>query len=516
MAEKSNENLTYIPETNGNPAILGKLKGICADFINPTRNGRKYSEKLWRKVFNDDITKEYFANGGIFGELGHPEDRAETDMEKIAICMPQPPVENNKGQLEATFDILNTPNGRILKTLVDYGYKIGISSRGTGDVYSDINGDEVVDEDTYDFQAFDVVILPAVKSARLAPVTEDLKKSKSLKQALNEQYNKANDDEKKVMKETFKMLELDEEDLTEGLESVQLETEDKIININVEDKSNLPVEGDYIDEIGSVEEEETDETKEAEDFGMEEVVENLQEALKKNRLLETQIEKLQKSLSVSNAKEKHLNEELDKYKEALSKVSKKANQVKDLTEELSQSQKQLQKQKEKNQSIVEALKESDSRVSLLEKTIAKKDVEIQKLNSKVSSLNESLLDLNSQNDSLKEKYSTKLQKAKDLVEHYKSLSTNAVNKYIEVKSNASGVSKAEIESRLGNSYNFKDIDTICESLQNYKLNVGKLPFTANKNVKMVVKESNDSLLKASSNFNDDEIDDSLLKLARLN
>jgi hypothetical protein len=26
--------------------ILGRLVGVCADFINPTRNGRKYSENL--------------------------------------------------------------------------------------------------------------------------------------------------------------------------------------------------------------------------------------------------------------------------------------------------------------------------------------------------------------------------------------------------------------------------------------------------------------------------------------
>ena len=37
---------------------LGRLEGICADFVNPTRNGRYYPRKLWENVFNDDLVKE--------------------------------------------------------------------------------------------------------------------------------------------------------------------------------------------------------------------------------------------------------------------------------------------------------------------------------------------------------------------------------------------------------------------------------------------------------------------------
>ena len=86
--------------------ILGTLEGPCADIIDSTRNGRKYTEALWDNVFNNnEIVTEYFNCGGIFGELGHPQDRTETDMEKIAICMPQPPKKGRDGVLIASFDI---------------------------------------------------------------------------------------------------------------------------------------------------------------------------------------------------------------------------------------------------------------------------------------------------------------------------------------------------------------------------------------------------------------------------
>ena len=35
--------------------ILGRLTGVIADYVNPTRNGRRYSEKLWENVFSDPI-----------------------------------------------------------------------------------------------------------------------------------------------------------------------------------------------------------------------------------------------------------------------------------------------------------------------------------------------------------------------------------------------------------------------------------------------------------------------------
>ena len=174
---KTNESIQYqklSPEEMKARGILGRLVGPCADFINPTRNGRKYSEQLWENVFNNPLMQEKIKNGVCYGELGHPEDRTETDIEKIAICLREQPVKNDKGQLVAVFDILDTPCGRILKTLCDYGSKLGISSRGQGDLVTDYNGDESVDPDTYECECWDVVLVPGVETARLDYMTESL------------------------------------------------------------------------------------------------------------------------------------------------------------------------------------------------------------------------------------------------------------------------------------------------------------------------------------------------------
>ena len=137
------------PEEQATRGILGRLVGVIADTKNPTRNGRAYSEKLWRNVFNDPIMKERIENRCCFGELGHPLDRTETDMEKVAICLAEVPKKGKDGKLYGVFDILNTKCGQILKTLCDYGCNIGISSRGEGDLITDYQGNEAVDPDTY-------------------------------------------------------------------------------------------------------------------------------------------------------------------------------------------------------------------------------------------------------------------------------------------------------------------------------------------------------------------------------
>lgn len=124
-----------------------------------------------------------------FGELGHPADRQEVDMEKIAICMAEAPKKGSDGKLHAVFDILATPCGKILKTLCDYGCQIGISSRGSGDTYVDENGEEVVDKDTFECECWDVVLIPAVKEARLQYVTESLS-NKEIKNLWQKHYLK--------------------------------------------------------------------------------------------------------------------------------------------------------------------------------------------------------------------------------------------------------------------------------------------------------------------------------------
>ena len=166
--------------------ILGRLYGPIATCIESTRNGRLYNKPLWEKALKDDIFLEKVATKALFLELGHPADREETDMKQACACIPEVP-KIVGDDLYAYVDILDTPNGRLLKTLVDYGFIPGISSRGSGDVMEN----NQVDPETFFLETWDIVQLPAVKKARLN-VCESLdSNSIKLKKALIESYNAA-------------------------------------------------------------------------------------------------------------------------------------------------------------------------------------------------------------------------------------------------------------------------------------------------------------------------------------
>ena len=111
--------------------------------------------------------------------------------------------------------------------------------------------------------------------------------------------------------------------------------------------------------------------------------------------------------------------------------------------------------------------------------------------------------------------SKKVAQAKKLIEQYKKLANEAVDRYIESKALAIGVSASDIKSRLNEGCTFEEIDVILEDMQNYKVNFSQLPINLSKtkSVKVKLTESRETIKPITNNG--DEIDDSLLRLAGL-
>lgn len=269
-ALKNNEAFSYkklSAEEMAARGILGRLVGPCADFTIPTRNGRKYGENLWENVFSDEIVLEKINSKCLFGEFGHPMDREEVDPDRIAIALTEVPKKNSKGQLEACFDILDTPSGRILKTVCDYGAHIGISSRGSGDIIEEY-GEEIVDPNTYYFECFDAVLLPAVKQARLNYMHESVDpKALKLRKALTEQLERATEDDKEIMKETLKNLniELDESVVLTEAEEETFDDSELVMSDEEVAEVNEPFEENEPNGAEEESEEESDENEESEE-----------------------------------------------------------------------------------------------------------------------------------------------------------------------------------------------------------------------------------------------------------
>ena len=486
--------------------ILGRLVGIIADFKNATRNGRRYTEELWDKTFNNPIMKEKFENRCLFGELGHPTDRQEVDMEKVCICMAEPPKKGNDGKLYGVFDILNTPNGRILKAFCDYGTRIGVSSRGSGDTYQDYDGQETVEPDSYDCECWDAVILPAVKAARPAYMTESLDPDKkTLKRALQEALDNSTEDEQKIMIETLSELEVDYTS-DEEKNSLDLETDNNINEDVVTEENTLA----------------------AEDNGADELVQELQDSLKKQQELEQQVKSLQEKLSVcytkearystvltevktNLAQEQSKNKELNEQLEAARIATADAEATIDVQQQkIQRLQERLTVGREKNQSLREGLTGCNSEIQSLQNTIKTLQEDYSKQSSDFeverTKLAEALADSKKDSQIIKNQASAKVAQSQQLVEKYRSIAKTAVDKYIGSQAMRLGVKPEDIKSKLNESYSFNDIDRVCESLQTYKLKANALPFNIGreKPVKMTIKESKEVIRPVNS---DDRIDD---------
>lgn len=537
--------------------ILGRLYGPVASFKSPTRNGRKYTQDLWEKLFESPLIKERFENGGIFGQLCHP-DYEEVDMEKIACVMPEPPKKNDNGDLIAYVDIINTPCGKIAYQLAKYGIRFGISSRGTGDLVPGIDGDEV-DPDTYNLTAFDLVEIPAVKEARLT-FTESLDKTrynKSLRQTLTEQLEAASEPDRKIMEDALKDLDIDLEEKQE-LEQVGEEeentfadpadTDDKVqeeplkefiidsvessniflddistkldllYNFVDENQESLVSEEELIDKLNSVinkftsildiispKEEviDVEPQEEVVDDMSDEVTAELQEALLKIKELEKDNLLLQEKLSVSNAKEVQIGEEVIKYKNAmisLSESAKRANDLNDKVEQLTESLNKKDKLLVSNRSKLDEMLEIRAKSNIkLEEAHSR----IISLEDELTSLNEKLENANKNLNSYKEtttKLSKALKESKDL--------------YLQTKAESYGLTVEDVKSKLTESYSIKDVNSVCEQLSDQARNLRALPFSYNGKVTITEAKTSGDYIANDLVNTDDEISDTLLNLIK--
>jgi len=98
---------------------------------------------------------------GLIGELDHPTDSI-IHFDKCSHVVTKLWWEGNN--LMGEGEILNTPYGKILKTLLNDGVRVGISSRGVGNGRSDENGILVIGE-SYKLITFDAVADPSTHSA---------------------------------------------------------------------------------------------------------------------------------------------------------------------------------------------------------------------------------------------------------------------------------------------------------------------------------------------------------------
>jgi hypothetical protein len=122
----------------------------------PTANGRIYRTKLWERELGK--LSEKVKNRRCLGMLDHPKD-GKTALSGGSHLITGAVLESD-GTIMGAAEILPTPAGKILETLIRSGVKVGISSRGVGTTTPKGNGKQEVNDD-YNLMTWDFVADPA-------------------------------------------------------------------------------------------------------------------------------------------------------------------------------------------------------------------------------------------------------------------------------------------------------------------------------------------------------------------
>ena len=159
MAKKAIKS-NIVAENVTNSTILGTFTGKCCDAAVVNNNDMKLDRELFEKLIDSDEYKDAMEHRYYIGFLGHPEDPNCQDFKDGCIVMTSMEIKDND-EVYGTFDLIDTPVGRVVKSFIDAGVQFGISIRGAGDVDADGN----VDPDTFIFRGFDLVAFPAYNDA---------------------------------------------------------------------------------------------------------------------------------------------------------------------------------------------------------------------------------------------------------------------------------------------------------------------------------------------------------------
>jgi hypothetical protein len=162
-------NVQYLVEKNEK---TGKnehyIEGIFMQAERKNRNGRVYPHAILSKEV-DRYNNEYVNKNRAFGELGHP-DSPQINLDRVShmITSLKPDGNNFIGKAK----ILDTPNGKIVKSLLDGGASLGVSTRGVGSL-KPANGFQLVQDDFHLATAADIVADPSAPEAFVRGIMEN-------------------------------------------------------------------------------------------------------------------------------------------------------------------------------------------------------------------------------------------------------------------------------------------------------------------------------------------------------
>jgi hypothetical protein len=166
IAEYLDHEIQVIKEATESGEKKYVIEGIFAQAESKNRNGRIYPKQIMEAAV-DKYVKEQVSTKRAVGELNHP-DGPTVNLDKVSHRITE--LNWNGNDVVGKALILDTPNGKIVKGLLDGGCQLGVSTRGMGSL-ENRNGTMYVKED-FLLATIDIVQDPSAPDAFVNGIME--------------------------------------------------------------------------------------------------------------------------------------------------------------------------------------------------------------------------------------------------------------------------------------------------------------------------------------------------------
>ena len=134
------------------------LKGIIQRSNTLNQNGRVYPRSILEREIEN--YQKLIRENRALGECDHP-DSSVIELKNASHIVREAYMQGD--DVYGTIEILDTPSGKIIQSLIESGVTLGISSRGVGSTSS--NGNTQVVQDDFQLICFDMVSEPSTPGA---------------------------------------------------------------------------------------------------------------------------------------------------------------------------------------------------------------------------------------------------------------------------------------------------------------------------------------------------------------
>jgi hypothetical protein len=166
IAEYIEHDLEVITEKKENGDKSYAIEGVFAQAEQKNRNGRIYPRAIMEKAVDKYVVEQVSQKRAV-GELNHPEGPT-VNLDKVSHLITDLRFEGN--DVVGRASILDTPNGKIVKGLLDGGVRLGVSTRGMGSLEN--RGGTMYVKDDFILNTVDIVQDPSAPAAFVNGIME--------------------------------------------------------------------------------------------------------------------------------------------------------------------------------------------------------------------------------------------------------------------------------------------------------------------------------------------------------